>query len=387
VELWETGFAKNTLLGSEARFFLRNEKLINPTTFRFLDPSVDTRLALEFRQPLLRYFWGRPDIARRQRARTLAKAAQGRFFHLKEATALAAARAYLELYYFQGLAGIRKRGVEDAKALLAKYQDKRRYGLVESSDLLQAEASVKLQETELLLAESQLEKAQNALQNAVFRAGQPMDYTIAPPSKLPPDEAEDPARALERRGDLKAARAHSQSLDWNARVETLDALPDLSLSASYASAGLASNYNRAWSDLGAFNHAVKSAGVSLSVSLGQKKERLTRKAAALKAQAARAELAAAENSARHEIDDAALALARLRQRLELSRRLVELEEKKYAAEEENFKRGRSSTDLLLRFQQDIRRGRAELLRAEVDEALARLELARASGRLLEGMGL
>ena len=63
--------------------------------------------------------------------------------------------------------------------------------------------------------------------------------------------------------------------------------------------------------------------------------------------------------------------------------MLELERRKFRAEEENFRRGRSSTDLLIRFQQDIRRAQANLLEAEKDEAVARLELRRCLGFLLE----
>ncbi|MBI2362588.1 MAG: TolC family protein, partial [Elusimicrobia bacterium] len=53
-------------------------------------------------------------------------------------------------------------------------------------------------------------------------------------------------------------------------------------------------------------------------------------------------------------------------------------------EEENYRKGRSSTDLVIRFQQDVRRAETELARAQADEALARVELSRASGTLLDG---
>jgi outer membrane protein TolC len=387
LERWEAGLAQNTLLGTEARLVFRNERLVNPTPFRFLDPSVDARLALELRQPLLRHFWGRPDVARRRRAKAEAVHAQGRLFHARESAAAAAARAYLETYFARGLAAIKAEGVADAKKLLAKYQDKRRYGLVEASDLLQAEASVELQETELLLAQSQVEKTQNALLSALFRAGEPADFPLAAPSGLPPDAAQEPSAALARRGDVRAAHALSESSHWSARIETLDTLPDLALTASYASAGLATAYGRAWNDLSTFDHGVKSAGLSLSIALGRRKELLSRKAARLRAEAAKAELEAVENAARRELRDASIALQLSKKRLAVGRRLAALEEKKFAAEEDNFRRGRSSTDLLLRFQQDIRRSQSELLRAEVDEALARLELARARGRLLEAVGL
>lgn len=388
LQSWQAGLAQDTLLGTQARLFFRNEKLTNPTPFRFLDPSVDSRLALEVRQPLLRYFWGRPDVARRQRARNETEAAQGRLWHLRQSVAAAAARAYLECYYAQGLTSIKAQGVLDAKKLLATYRDKRRYGLVEASDLLQAEAALELQETELLLAQAQAEKSANALLAALFRSEEKVSFLLTPPSPLPFAQAPpEPSSILGERGDVRAARAASRSLEWAARIAELDALPELSLTASYAAAGLETTSSGALNDMTGFKHAVKSAGLNLSLPLGMRKERLARRTARLRAETAKAELDSVENAARRELRDAAVSLDLSRKRLEAGRRLLALEEKKLAAEEDNFRRGRSSTDLLLRFQQDIRRGRSELLRAEVDETLSRLETARAMGSLLEGLGL
>lgn len=74
-ERWETGLSQTTLLGTEAKLVWRGERLVNPSAFRPIDPTVDSRLALELKQRLLRYFWGRPDVARRSRARSDAAAA------------------------------------------------------------------------------------------------------------------------------------------------------------------------------------------------------------------------------------------------------------------------------------------------------------------------
>ncbi|MDP3542308.1 MAG: hypothetical protein Q8T11_07575, partial [Elusimicrobiota bacterium] len=79
LERWETGLSQTTLLGTEAKLVWRGERLVNPTPFRVLDPSVDSRLSLELKQRLLRYFWGRPDVARRSRARAGAQAAEADF--------------------------------------------------------------------------------------------------------------------------------------------------------------------------------------------------------------------------------------------------------------------------------------------------------------------
>lgn len=382
-ERWEAGFAQSTLLGTEARLRWAGERLKNPAAFRVLDPSVDSRLNLELRQPLLRYFWGRPDVARRKRARAGAAGAQARLRLARERAAMESARAYLELHFSSRQAIIQEEGVRDAGMLLAKYEEKKRYGLAEESDLLQARSSLEAQETALLMARSQAEKARNALWAVLCREGSPVPLETALPGNLPrlPEPEADEARALFRRPDVAAAGLGRESLEWGLRVEILDTLPDLALSLSYGLGGLHGGYGGSWRDLSSLDHSVKTAGLGVNVPLGFWKERVTRKQAALVLEVARAREREARTRAVREIRDARENLELSRRRVEAGTRLVELERRKFRAEEESFRRGRSSTDLLLRFQQDIRRARIELLRAETDDILSRLDLARSLGLL------
>ncbi len=385
LERWETGLSQTTLLGTEAKLVWRGERLVNPTPFRVLDPSVDSRLSLELKQRLLRYFWGRPDVARRSRARAGADAAEADFAFARSAAAAAAAAALIELRAAQRLQTIREEAVSDARLLLNRTTEKRRYGTAEASDKLQAEAALESAETDVLLAASARERARHALA-AALRSEKPADAleaSTSPVRGLPAEEAlpASEADALARRPDLDAYRRRRDALTWAARVARLDTLPDLSLDASYAFGGLDSTYGGAWSDMGTWRHPVASVGLSVVVPLTFRQERLTRRQAGLALAAAEAELAAAENSARRAWRDGRETLALSRRRLAAARRLEDIERAKLAAGESDFRSGRATTDLLVRFHQDLRRARAEHVRAEADEALALVELARQAGLL------
>ena len=126
---------------------------------------------------------------------------------------------------------MREEGVADARRLLAKYEEKVRYGLSEESDLLQAKASLEIQETELLLARSRVELARHALLFAMGRPG-----TDALPS---PDSAESPRPAVfdalceeeavsGRPEAAEAAARRRERSEWDLRFPRLDPLPHLS---------------------------------------------------------------------------------------------------------------------------------------------------------------
>lgn len=385
LERWNAGINQKTLLGTQMRLEYANSRLANPAAFRVLDPSVDSRLSIDLSQPLLRYFWGRPDVARRGRARASTAAAENQLRLALERAAAEAARAFLELHFALRFASIKEDGVAAAQKLLAKYQEKTGYGLAEESDLLQAKASLEVQRTELLIAQSQIERATNALRAALGRKDESGRLELAAPEGLPDGAAlsVSEADALGKRPDVAASRRMTESLEWAARIQRLDTLPELTLNASYAFAGLDRRSSAAWDDMTGFDHPVKAAGINLIVPLTFKKERLLRKRADHQLGAAKADQLRLETAALKEIRDARDLHALAKQRLEAGRRLTQLERAKYKAEEANFRRGKSSTDLLIRFQLDIQRAESELLRAEIDEAAARIELARASGSLLE----
>ena len=384
-ERWETGFSQTTLLGTEAKLVWRGERLVNPSVFRPLDPTVDSRLALALKQRLLRYFWGRPDTARRSRARAGTAAAEADFLLARSAAAASAAAAVIELRAAQKLQAIREEAVADARLLLKRTEEKSRYGTAEASDRFQAEAALESAEIELLLALSARERARHALASALREEG-PADALevsteavagLPAESSLPAAEA----AALASRPALEASRRRRDSLKWAARVTHLDTLPDLSLEASYSFAGLDSSYAGAWSDMRGWRHPVAAVGVSVVVPLTFRQERLARRLADLALAAAEAEVAGAENAARRSWRDARDGLALSRRRRAAAERLSGIEAGKLKAGESDFRSGRATTDLLVRFQQDLRRARAELVRAEADEALALVELARQAGAI------
>ncbi|MDX6771184.1 MAG: TolC family protein, partial [Elusimicrobiota bacterium] len=303
----------------------------------------------------------------------------------RSGAAAAAAAGVVELRAAQRLVGIRDEAVADARLLLARTEEKGRYGTAEASDRLQAQASLELAETERLVAVSALERARFALSAALRDEGPAavLEVSSAPVEGLP-DESSLPAdesALLARRPDLEAARRRRDALKWSARVTRLDTLPDLSLDASYAFAGLDATYNRSWRDMSGWRHPVAAVGASLTVPLGFRQERLTRRQADLALAAAEAELAGAENAARRAWRDGRETLALARRRLAAARRLAAIQADKLAAGERDFRSGRATTDLLVRFQQDRRAADAELVRAEADEARALLELARQAGLL------
>jgi outer membrane protein TolC len=391
--VWNIDVVQNTLLGTDLRLSWSQERIANPASFRLLDPSVDSRLSLSFRQPLLRYFWGRPDIVRRRRARAGVAAAEARLRGVQETTALAAARAAVEWIAVQEERRIAEAALTVARNLSRVYAEKRRYGLVEESDLLQTQTAVEIQTDELRLAELAVESARLTLAAVLQRhvadepltdssRGEDAPWALPDPPADPADLASAEAAALARRADVSAARAAESSAEWARRMSRLDSLPDLAVVGSYGFAGLDSRASASQREMRSGDFTVRSFGLGLAVPFFGRREVLDRRFAELLADSARRAREAAEQEALRDLRQAWSRRRAARDRRTLRGRIAETESKKLAAAQTDFRRGRAATDLVVRFQQDHARAMVQALRARAEDYLAALELARASGVLL-----
>lgn len=389
---FDLGVTQRTLLGTTARLAWTNNRLSNPSAFRPLDPSVDSRLTLSIDQPLLRYFWGRPDIARRSLFRASTRAAEAQAATVIENVVLVAGKAYVTYFYAQENLMVALESKSSSKKLVDVYQDRKRYGLADESDLAQAQASLEVDEAEVLLSTSLMERARLSLLSVLHRQGESSagDVVVSTPTldlALPVSENEAVALGLSSRPDLQSARARVEAAQWSERVATLDTLPELSFLGSYGMAGLDSGYSPAWKDLGQMDNPVMSAGMAFRVPFAGRKEKLERKSGALTLEDARQELARVTETALRDIRDQLEARRLALERVVVRRRIVAIERKKLEAEKANFRRGRSNTDLLVRFQKDLQRAQTLALLAEADELMTQVDLARATGGLFRAWGL
>ncbi len=380
---------QNWLTGTDAQISFKTQRLDNAAIFRPLNPTIDSSLSLNIRQPLLKNFWGRPDVAKRRQARSRVLAAEERLKRLKEEIAAQTTLSYVECLAANEAADIRNSALADAKRLYEKYQEKSRYGLIDASDLLQVRVSVRTHDMELKMAQSLAAQAQTALKTAIYNTNG-AEFTGAlewpAPAPVTENEIENPnilQTAFAKRGDYQAARHELERASWFERVERLGTLPDLSAVASYASAGLDARTWRSWSDAASFEHQIMTAGLELQIPFGFKHEGLRRREAGLRLEMARSELRRLEKKIGKEIADARERRRLARTRLDDYRELLDLERSKLEAAEKDFRRGRADTDLLIRFQEDIHRTKALLSRARADEILTAFEVRLALGDLLE----
>lgn len=386
-QMMDMALEQNSIFGTETRLFFNNQRIDNPAIFRPLNPSAESRLGFEIRQSLLRNFWGRPDISKRKKASYNVLSYEQSLIRSQEEAAARAALAYIQVWLTHELVKIQKSSVDNNKRLVEVNKNKLRYGLVENSDYFQAEASYQAKQTDLKLAQSRSRTALQELQAALHEPqNSHVQYEVSLPSAplmAIPSYQEALSMALINRPDFKSAQFALEQKEWAYRLETLQTMPELSITGAYTSAGLDGKSSHATSDSLNFEDEILYGGLEFRISLQRKREKIAREQARLLRELATTDVDRLKIQIEQEVANVLEELWMAQERVESYRRLVELESKKFNAEKENFIRGRSTTDVLIRFETDIQNSQRQVIEAQADLLSNWARLLFVTGNFLE----
>lgn len=384
---WEVGLQQTWITGTEASLgWLSNRTDSNAA--RFLNPAISSSLTLAIRQALLRDFWGRPDRMIRARAKAGLRAAEADVARLEDALAAQAGRDYWALSAGQKILRVEEAGLADARRLLAKQQEKRRYGTALDADVLQAEAFVAGYEADLVVARAAVRQIQYRLLETMGEIDHaPMEGDVVTVSTFVPTLPESAFsawldRALRQRPDLAAARDRVEALTQGVSIASLSVLPQLDLTGQLGWAGLEDRSVPSYEDTFSGDHPVFGIGFDFSIPLQFKRAKIDRQEAEFRLAAEQAALERLRLRVQREVRSAWEDWQAARQKAVAFDRLLSAQRAKLEEERREAARGRSSTDQLIRFSDDARAAERRQVRSLEELALAELTLRLASGERL-----
>ncbi len=385
---WGLGLSQALVTGTQVSLDWLSNDADSNAALRPVNPAVASSLALTLSQSLLRDFWGRPDRAIRGREREATTAAEGDLRRLEDTLSAEASRNYWRLRIGYRLLSIEQEALADARKLLTKQQEKKRYGTALESDVLQADAAKAVYEADLVVIENLIWNQQFALLETMGILDQfPPEDKVNPvslytPQWTPPGLKEAVARAWETRPDVQAARARAKAADHALSLAKLQVLPRLDLSAGLGWTGLDTQHQESWDDTFSGDHPVFRTGLSLSVPMSFRRERIDRQAAHYRVAVEQASLDALRQRVEREVRTAWENWRAVRAKYEAYERVAKAQSAKLAEERREVSRGRSSTDQFIRFQEDARTARRRLAGAEEELALSEIGLRYAIGESL-----
>lgn len=365
------------------------------STLNNFNPSITAALEGAVSQPLLRGFKIDPLRANVTTARENEDIADINLREIAQTTTANAERAYWTLVLARAAVAVQQQSLDLSLELERNNQARVNVGQSPPLDLVSARAEVAARRTNLIVAESLVKQAEDALRTLIvdpkradywFVQIQPSD--LVPPVGPAPDVDAAVRAALQQRTDLLRAR---KELDINATALDLarnNVMPDLRLQASYLTNALGGTELLRQSFLGpvtgqrpvAFgdvlrqllvaNYPTWTVGFTLAYPLGRSNEEATLTRTELEHQQSLSQIRSAELKAVREVRQAAMQLDQSRQQIETTRLTRELEEQRLDAEQKRYDVGMSTNFNVIQAQRDLAVARNDELRAQLNYQLA-----------------
>jgi outer membrane protein TolC len=390
---------------------LANYRNYTTSKFQTVNPRYSSTLRLDFRQPFLRGFGAKMTNYNIHISQNNYEISQNDL----EATVAdiidVVTQAYWNLAYSIENLKVRQQALDLARDLLAKNQRAVEVGTLAPIEILSAQAEVATREADILSAEAEVKNNEDRLRTIINLPDEEMKLALPiKPLDTPKfeerqtDVNEALMTALENRPELKSLRIGLKNQDLTVSYTKNQLFPDLSLTASYWSPGIAGDQiiyennnpltgkiigvvpggiGGAVADALGFKYQNWSVGLTLDIPLNSMFSKAAYTQARLNLEQAVLRLKNQEQTIYLEIRNGVRNVETNYKRVQSYRVARELADQKLKAEEEKLKVGLSTNFIVLTYQRDLSNARSSELRAIVDYIISVSSLEKAMGTNLE----
>ena len=377
--------------------------------FNSLNPAWNNTLAVSVVQPLLNGRGRAATEAPLRLARANTAVSRASFVAQVEQVLLQVEHAYWELVFSERDLEVKESSRQLAIEQLGRTRAQVEVGLIAPVEVTQAEVQVAARQTDLIVARNNLENNRDALR-ALLRADRlPFGWdtqllATEEPTVMATDVEVDASiqLALERRAELTAAQATISARQVEVKATRNALLPRIDLIGQISANGIGGDlivrdgffggdiievvpggYNDAVQQLFGLDFTTWSAGVNVTVPLGNSAAEGNYAQATLNEDRARADRLRTEQRVVLEVRRAARGVRAAFEAIESTSKTRELAEEQLRIETDRFDVGMSTNFEVLQLQDQLSVSRSGELRARIEHRRATAELARATGTLLD----
>ncbi|MDP8213290.1 MAG: TolC family protein [Candidatus Zapsychrus exili] len=246
--------------------------------------------------------------------------------------------------------------VSQAKKLYDLHAEKFKDGLVEKPELIASEANYKKRSNELILAQNQIKSKENALKLLLNISDD--NIHIEPTEKLDivlkeHDLESSMKDAFESRRNYKKALNDIKSKDIKLSMKKNNLWPEINLTATMSRNRLGDHFKSSSEDLTDEDNPYFYAGLKVSFPIGNTDAKSKMKAAELNKAKSVLNLKYIERKIAVDIIDSVRNCDVYKETASNSEQIALLQAEKLKEEEKRYNQGRSDTDTLIRFQEDL----------------------------------
>ena len=387
----EKPLANGGTVGANFTYNRTSQKFTSPLASQLarFNPAYRNQVNLSYRHPLLKGA-DRPSY---HEAMTAAEAnirsSQLQQQVIAYTLSLQVLNAYYQLASDDINISLAEQAIARAKKLLSYQRSREEFGLIERVDRLQAEALLAARRTDLQQARARRDADLTALNRLMRRSPDlALSVQVSPPEEQPLASPEvELEQAETHRPELKALQAQMEAADAQLMLNRSSDKMQLDLVAEIGTRAL----DGAPLPAAAGGMSVNDRFASLSLEFSDVVQRNSARAAIAKAELSRQRIISERQRTIEQIkDDLASATTAIRTgwtTLATARKQVAAEKRKFTAEMQRYREGRSDTATLVQFEGELRNAELNTELQQLTISLAQQQLVWARGLLLDELGI
>lgn len=348
----EKKYRTGTMLQLDAQ----SGKVDSDSPFAEINPYNESSIGLSLVQPLGKNFFGSSDRKGVEISKIDIENAEYTSLDGIENTLYRVQMAYWNLVLKCEQLQIKKNMLKEAEKLYKIYQDKYELNLVEKSDLLAIEANVKIRQNDFLLADLERDKANKELLFLLNKE----DVTIcfSPTDELKIEEIEvdfyqSLTEAIANRRDYLRLKNLIKINDLSLKIKDNSLWPEIDLKASLIRNGLDTSFANSWKEIFQKSQTEFFVGLSVTRPLGNRYARAELEETELRKEQLLLSLKRLERFILKEIHNRVKEVNTLKNQVQQSYEIVRLQKDKLEEEKRRLKYARTSSDILIRYEEDL----------------------------------
>jgi len=380
------GISQKLPTGTTLGLDFDNQRYWTDSSFVEVNPAHDSSAKLTLKQELGRNFFGIRDRSNIKITKIDIQNAQYTSLDKIEQTLSVVQETYWRVAQCLSLLTIRQDMLLKAKELFRINQEKFQRGIIEKPQLIASEANLRQREIDLLLAQNELEFYINEFKLLLNLDN--LDKTILPKETLDlVSEAIELSQALkaafQHRRDYSLAKNEVESKKIKLVMDKNNLWPEINLEASVRRNGLNNHFSQAFKNISSEDNPEYFLGLKVTLPLQNSQARSEFNKAKIQKAMALINLKKTECKILVDIKDSVRNCDILEQRARKQKNVVNLQEEKLEAELKAYQYGRSDTDTIIRYQDDLLLSELLYTQALMDYKQALIELSLKENTLLD----
>jgi outer membrane protein len=386
---FDLALEKKLPTGTDVTFSMENERNSTDSSFSTLNPTFTALSKVHVTQSLLKNGFGYLD---RSEVKLVAIDVERFSYETQdriEEAITTVIEAYWELAVKIDAFEARVEAFNQAKKFWEIMTDKFSFGMAEKPDLNAAEANLRNRMSDALVARYKLESQVSEIRVLLDLPAQEWLLLSQQPElgEIIGSLDQSLATAFERRRDYEQVKLDVESSRITLKMKKNSRWPELDLEASYASNALDLSPVDAAGEAFEAKYPTYFAGVTLTIPLENRDAKAEYKQAVLERQKKLIELKKLEREIYRSVDQSWRGLLVSYERAKQSLKVETLQLEKLEEEAKHFQQGRSSSKVMIDYQDDFIDARLQAIEDLVAFEQAKIELLRSQNTLLDHLGI